>query len=78
MDLRQEIYNEGTDDTKFKFKGSYLQGQTMAKSIGALTYLECSAKAQEGVNDVFDEAIRVVLKPRNRKKRRKWHNCTLI
>ena len=55
-----------------------MQGKSMAKRIGALKYLECSAMAQEGVKDVFDEAIRVVLKPRNRKKRRKWHNCTLI
>ena len=71
--MRQEIYNEGTDDI------SYMQGQTMAKSIGALTYLECSAKAQEGVNDVFDEAIRVVLNHQKEKKsKRHCHICTLI
>ena len=76
VDLRQKVYNEGTDDV-YQIV-SYMQGKSMAKRIGALKYLECSAMAQEGVKDVFDEAIRVVLKPRNRKKRRKWHNCTLI
>ena len=76
MDLRQKVYNEGTDDV-YQIV-SYMQGKSMAKRIGALKYLECSAMAQEGVKDVFDEAIRVVLKPRNRKKRRKWYNCTLI
>ena len=77
VDLRQKVYNdEGTDDV-YQIV-SFMQGKSMAKRIGALKYLECSAMAQEGVKDVFDEAIRVVLKPRNRKKRRKWHNCTLI
>ena len=77
MDLRQKVYNEGTDGDVYQIV-NHMQGKSMAKRIGALKYLECSAMAQEGVKDVFDEAIRVVLKPRNRKKRRKWHNCTLI
>ena len=74
MDLRQEIYNDGTDDIYQVV--SYMQGKSMAKSIGALTYLECSAMAQEGVKDVFDEAIRSVLKPKRKKSKK--HFCTLI
>ena len=74
--MRQEQYQSGTDDIYDVV--SYMQGQSMAKSIGAFKYLECSAKAQEGLKDVFDEAIRAVLKPRKKSKKKQFHSCTLI
>ena len=35
----------------------------MAKDVGAVKYLECSAKTQKGLKAVFDEAPRTVLCP---------------
>lgn len=40
---------------------SYEDGLAMAKQIGALRYLECSAKSNKGVNEAFTEAARVAL-----------------
>lgn len=40
---------------------SYDQGLEVAKRIGALRYLECSAMKNRGVNEAFTEAARVAL-----------------
>ncbi|KAM6095194.1 LOW QUALITY PROTEIN: rho-related GTP-binding protein RhoG [Chlamydotis macqueenii] len=39
------------------------QGVSLSKQIRAVKYLECSALNQEGIKDVFTEAVRAVLNP---------------
>ena len=36
-------------------------GRQFAQQTGAAKYIECSARTQEGLRDVFDEAVRLVL-----------------
>ncbi|KAF6714800.1 Ras-related C3 botulinum toxin substrate 1 [Oryzias melastigma] len=52
------------------------RGLAMAREIGAVKYLECSALTQRGLKTVFDEAIRAVLCPPPVKKRGK--RCTMF
>ena len=59
IDLRED------KDTLESLKGEKLptleSGEAMAKDIGALSYLECSALTQEGLKKVFESAIRSVI-----------------
>ncbi|XP_037373382.1 rho-related GTP-binding protein RhoD [Talpa occidentalis] len=45
---------------------TYHRGQEMARSVGAVAYLECSALLQENVQAVFQEAAKVALSSRGR------------
>ena len=49
-------------------------GRAMAEKIGAYAYLECSAKLNEGVREVFETATRAALQ--TKKKRGKL--CNLL
>ena len=52
------------------------QGLSMAKDVGAVKYLECSALTTKGLKTVFDEAIRAVLCPAPAPK--KQHKCRVL
>jgi len=55
---------------------TFAQGVQMAKDIGAVKYLECSALTQKGLKNVFDEAIRAVLMPAPVVRKRK--GCVIL
>jgi len=52
------------------------QGQKLANKIRAVKYLECSALTQRGLKQVFDEAVRAVLRPQPVRKRQR--KCELL
>jgi len=47
----------------------------MAKDIGAVKFLECSALTQEGLKQVFDDAIRAAM---NKPEKKKKMGCQLL
>jgi len=46
-----------------------LQGEALKKKINAHKYLECSAKTNEGVREVFENATRAALLKKSKPKR---------
>ncbi|TDZ31139.1 GTP-binding protein rhoA [Colletotrichum spinosum] len=53
------------------------QGEEIRKKIGAYKYLECSAKTNEGVREVFEHATRAALLSRSRSSGKK-HKCLVL
>jgi Ras-related C3 botulinum toxin substrate 1 len=46
------------------------EGKAMAEKLKAVYYLECSARTGDGVQGVFEQAIKAVLQPRRPRKPR--------
>lgn len=54
---------------------SFDNGERLARELGAVKYVECSALTQKGLKNVFDEAIVAALEPPVTKKSKK---CTIL
>lgn len=71
LDLREDKQTVDRLREKRMSAITYTQAVQMAKDIGAVKYLECSALTQTGLKNVFDEAIRAVLSPAPKQKKKK-------
>ena len=77
LDLRSDANTVAKLREKNQTPISTEEGMDMAKQIGAVKYLECSALTQKGLKNVFDEAIRVVLVP-PQKTKKKAKKCVIM
>ncbi|KAF8561951.1 hypothetical protein P879_03834 [Paragonimus westermani] len=75
LDLRDSALSESALKHNQSPCITYPKGLALSKRINAYNYLECSALTQQGLKAVFDEAIRAVLMPSTKQRRRK---CILL
>ena len=65
------------DDPSHKNSITYTEGMDLQKRIGAERYFECSALTRTGLQQIFEEACRIVLHPGTPKKK-KSKMCLLL
>ena len=78
LDLREDQDTIGRLREKNMTPITFEQGQSKAKQINALKYLECSALTQKGLKNVFDEAIRAVISPQKQTQKKKKGGCNIL
>ena len=76
LDLRDDKETLETPKTRRQCIITYEQGRAMSEYIGAVKYLECSALTTDGLKTVFEEVIRVVIKPPTASK--KQRKCRVL
>ena len=63
LDLREDEETVAKLRTNQLTPITYPQGLSMANDVGAVKYLECSAKTNQGLQQVFESAIEIALYP---------------
>eukprot|EP00471_Norrisiella_sphaerica_P013678 CAMPEP_0184502648 /NCGR_PEP_ID=MMETSP0113_2-20130426/50907_1 /TAXON_ID=91329 /ORGANISM="Norrisiella sphaerica, Strain BC52" /LENGTH=146 /DNA_ID=CAMNT_0026891917 /DNA_START=123 /DNA_END=563 /DNA_ORIENTATION=+ len=69
------------EDKKYLSKNKLIgkdEGKEVAEKIGAIAYHECSALTQEGLKELFDDAVRIVLKQRKEAQKKRRKLCTIM
>lgn len=75
IDLRNDPMEREKLAKKKERPISYEEGARIAKKIKASKYVECSALNQQGLKDVFDEAIMTVL---NKSSSKSSSSCLIL
>ena len=71
-DTQDELYIERLIENNQTLESvSFTEGQHLADTLGAHMHMVCSALNQEGIKEIFDEAVRVVLSRRKHSKPRR-------
>ncbi|KAJ6571493.1 P-loop containing nucleoside triphosphate hydrolase protein [Mycena capillaripes] len=54
------------------------EGLKMAREVGATQYLECSAKIDQGVEDIFTQAVKVAVATKTANLQRRKRKCIVL
>jgi len=77
MDLRTDPATITNLEKKKKKPVNAEQGKRLASELGAVAYAECSALTQEGMKNVFDEALMAALNKEDEVEKKRFR-CTLL
>ena len=82
LDLRDDQDVRATLTTKKLKPITYSQGLQLMTEIDAVKYMECSSLTREGLEQVFEEAVRAAREKhewrRSRKKKQKKKGCVIL
>jgi len=78
LDLREDPNTVDRLKQKHQVPVANSVGQQKASDLGAFKYLECSALTQDGLKQVFDEAIRCVISTAVSQKGKKRSKCVIL
>ncbi|KAH6895073.1 GTP-binding protein rho1 [Coprinopsis sp. MPI-PUGE-AT-0042] len=82
VEERTDIRTDRWGAEDLRHKGQYLvstdEGESLAEKIGAKSYLECSAKRGEGVEELLERATREALQNKTKPKRRSGRRCVIL
>lgn len=78
IDLRNDQQAVQRLQEKRQHPISTADGQALAAELGSYRYLECSALTQQGLKQVFDEAIRCVLEHAAKPRGRRGRTCAIL
>lgn len=77
-DLRHDAELVGSLVREGQLPSMSMEGEELAKRIGAQRYMECSALTQHGLKEVFDAAIDSVIASRKAKQRKPCCYCIIM
>ena len=74
QDSKKDNWTKSVQTNALKSK---VEGITLAKELGAVAYVECSALTQKELKNVFDVAIMAILYPKNNYTPTSW-SCLIL
>ena len=77
-DLRNDILESRVPFENDKRPITTEMGEKLAKDVDAVKYVECSALTRDGVQNVFDEALRVAIDHMQKEENQKKKCCLIL